>query len=119
MAVGADSIAGQFQNAPFQKAPISGVRQAAGDVVEWAQDLSDEQVSALDAQLRESNLPTLTAMREATYRQALHVLSRGAIRSDEEWRLLEGYLSNADSGVLSESERSVATEIIANYEQEQ
>ena len=49
---------------PWERASVPGLRMAARDFVEWCEDVSGDQLIALDAQLDAAGAPTLTAVRE-------------------------------------------------------
>ena len=88
---------------------------AARDAVEWCQDLAGEQLAGLDSELASKGLPTLSAMRNATYRKALAVLARGSVRTEEEWYLLNAFVVNGADGVLSPAERKDADRLIHEF----
>ena len=90
---------------------------AARDVVEMCQDLSGDELARLDSQLVSKGLPTMTAMRNTTYRKALAVLARGSVRTEEEWHVLNGFVVNQDDGVLSPTERKEADRLIHEFRQ--
>jgi hypothetical protein len=94
---------------------VSGLRQAAGDMVEWAVDLSPEMVERLDRRLRTAQLPTLTQMRNSQYRKVHRILAAGALRGEGEYQLLNGMLSDTESTVLSEAEIRRAEDILAKF----
>lgn len=108
-------ILDEFGKVDWSAAPINGIRQAASDAVEMCIDLTGQALSELDAQLDSSGFPTLTAMRYSTYRRAFKVLSRGEIRSDTEWYLLNTLVSSTDETSLSNHERTVAEQLLGKY----
>ena len=71
---------------------LRGLREAAGD-----------------------GLPTLTLMRDRRYRSLLEILSRGRIASDEEFRLVNGFVSDLDTH-LSGAARDAAEALMQAYE---
>ena len=95
---------------------VRGLREAARDMVEMCEDLSTEQVAALDARLARAGLPTLSLMRDARYRDFLRVLSRGRIASEDECRLVSSYVSDVESAALSPDARSVAHALLDEFE---
>lgn len=99
----------------WARARITGLRQAARDVVEMRVDLKCGLLSDLDTQLASSDLPTLTAMRDAAYRRVARVILRGEIRSDTEWYLLNGVVSNLSGSPLSAHERQVGERLLGIY----
>lgn len=90
---------------------------ATRDAVEMSQDLAGEQLARLDSELASKGLPTLSAMRNATYRKALAVLARGRVRTEEEWHLLNAFVVNAADGVLSPTELKNADRLIHEFRQ--
>ena len=100
----------------WERTPTTGLRTAARDLVEWCQDVSGDALSELDAELSRASAPTLTAMRHAGYRSALAVLSRGEIRTEEEWHLLNALLTDTANRTLSPAEREDATRLALDYE---
>jgi len=95
---------------------LQGFREAANDMVEMCQDLSDQQVVDLDSKLQVKGLPTLTMMRDSRYKHFLKILSREQITSDDEFRLVNSIVSDTASPFLSENSRSAAEALLANYE---
>ena len=51
----------------FLNFPISGIREAARDMVEATQDISGEELVKLHKKLNEQYLPTLTDMRQQDF----------------------------------------------------
>jgi hypothetical protein len=90
---------------------------AVRDAVEWCQDLAGERLVSLDSELASKGLPTLSAMRNSTYRKALVVLARGRVRTEEEWHLLNAFVVNGADGVLSPTERENADRLIHEFRQ--
>src|SRR5688500_10970973 len=72
---------------------LSGLREVARDMVEWSRDLDGESVSKLDVALLTAGAPTLSQMRDKRYRTFAKILSRGHVRNDDEYRLVEGLLA--------------------------
>ena len=95
---------------------LRGLREAARDMVEMCQDLTADQVAAFDLRLVDDGLPTLTQMRDRRYRSLLAILSRGRIRSDDEYRLVNSFVSDIDAPHLSPDARSKANVLLASYE---
>jgi len=93
--------------------PLSGIRQAANDVLEMSQDLEGKDLAKLDKKLEELNLPSLSNMRVKGYRELLTILSRNKIRNEDEWYVVKSYL---DSEMLHEQQRSKAFEISNAFE---
>jgi hypothetical protein len=95
---------------------LRGLREAARDMVEMCEDLAADRVSALDARLTDEGLPTLTQMRDRRYRKLLIILSRGQIKSDDECRLVNGFVADMESARLSADNRAKANALLLAYE---
>jgi hypothetical protein len=93
----AESILGTVGLIPVEKASLTGVRQAVADCVEMLIDLEGDRLGALNEQLSSHGVPTLSQMRNAWFMDLLRILGRGRIRSDDEWRLVNGYLSDTEN----------------------
>jgi hypothetical protein len=110
----AESILGTVGLIPVEKASLTGVRQAVADCVEMLIDLEGDRLGALNEQLSSHGVPTLSQMRNAWFMDLLRILGRGRIRSDDEWRLVNGYLSDTENRGL---EMARAAEVlVAQYE---
>jgi hypothetical protein len=84
-------------------------------MVEMCEDLAAERVSVLVARLTDEGLPTLTQMRDRRYRELLSILSRGQIKSDDECRLVNGFVADMDAR-LSADNRAKANALLLAYE---
>jgi hypothetical protein len=80
------------------------------------QDLQGPQVAAFDARLAKAGAPTLSDMRSRMAENVFQILIRGQIRSDDEWCLLNGVLSNVNDRLLNEPTRELANRILGSYE---
>ena len=85
-------------------------------MVEMCEALAANQVAALDDRLARDGLPTLSQMRDRRYRSLLTVLSRGRIESDDEFRLVNGFVSDVDSPHLSGAARAKANALLGAYQ---
>jgi hypothetical protein len=115
MSAEAPAAAG-FLTIEWHRVPLTGLRMAVSDVVEWSQALSEAQVAALDRQLADSGHPTLTAMRQSQYRKALEILDRGKVRNEAEWHVLNGYLADVADQTLTVSQREQAGRLMYEFE---
>lgn len=77
-----------------------------------------EQLTTLDSQLASEGVPTLSAMRNVNYRTAIAVLERGAVRTEEEWHILNGFISDTADRTLTPVERQQAERLLSEYRQE-
>ncbi len=102
---------------PLRKSKsLRGCREAANDMVEMCQDLSEEQIADLDSKLKSKGLPSLTMMRDKRFTQFLKVLSQNRIKSNDEFRLVNNFVSDTASPFLSDSSRDAANALLAEYE---
>ena len=85
-------------------------------MVEMCQDITGEQLSDLDNLLLEKGFPTLSEMRDRNLRRLREILSEERIRSADDWRFVESFLSDVDSEVLTSKDRETANRILAEYE---
>jgi hypothetical protein len=95
---------------------LCGLREAARDLVEMREDLAGEQLAGLDARLARAGVPTLSLMRDRRYRSLLAALSRGRIESDDEFRLVNGFVSDVEPDHLSPEARAKANALLGVYE---
>ncbi len=104
---GLDKYLPENSHQEWLKYPISGVRQAANDMVESCQDIKNEELERLDTKLSELNLLTLTSMRLDGFDKFLKVVSNYKIKNDEEWYLLRSFMENnsIDKKLLSKSQK--------------
>ena len=91
---------------------LSGLREAARDMVEWSRDLDDEGLAKLDVALSAAGAPTLTQMRDKRFRAFAKILARGQIRNVDEYRLVEGLLAEC---VLPDHQVDEATRLQHEY----
>jgi len=55
-------------------------------------------------------------MRSRTAENVFQILTRGQVRNDDEWRILNGVLSNVNDRLLDEPTRELANNILSAYE---
>jgi len=97
----------------WQKCPISGIRQAANDMLEMTRDLNHEQLKVLDAKLEALELPTVTKMRQKNYKKTLQILSREKVKNEAEWRILR---SEVECGSYKLKELKKIQELMDTFE---
>ncbi len=95
------------------KFPLSGVRQAANDMVEATRDIKSNELLELDSKLIAKNLPTITNMRQSGFKKLLKILSKGNVKNEDEWRLLRSFSEN---DTLSKDELVKIQELLNEYE---
>lgn len=93
--------------------PISGVRQAANDMLELGSDLKSEEVAEIDAELKRLGIPTLTAMLDKNYRKFLSIESRNKVRSEDDWRILRALV---ETDKLNERQIQNSLRLMAEFE---
>jgi len=87
-----------------------------GDVAEWGRGLSKVRVDELDRCLEAADLPLLTTMMKGSARNARQIVARGHIKSDDEFRLLNGIVSDVESSVFSAEEKVSVESMLGMYE---
>ena len=105
--LGADEFLSSNSHEEFLRYPISGIRQAANDMIEACQDIHGKDLEKLDEKLSEQNLPTLTSMRQKGFNILLQIISRNIIKNEEEWYLLKSFVDNPalDESVVSKTQK--------------
>jgi hypothetical protein len=110
------SVAHHLPDNPREKwmrAPISGVRQAANDMLELVADLKPEEIAEIDAELNSLDIPTLTAMLDKTYRKFLSIESRNKVRNEDDWRILRALV---ETDKLNELQVENSLRLMAEFE---
>jgi len=72
-----------------------GINSLVSDLLEMSEDFKGEKLDTLNEILQSKKLPTLTYMRAKKSRLVLSIISRGAIKTDDEFRLLNSFLDDA------------------------
>lgn len=99
---------------PFSEC-LSGVKQAAGDMLGLTRDLSAEDLQNGDQFLASRCAPTITEMRREIWRLIPVILKRQRIRNDQEYYLLkERVIDQAPE--LNDSELVLAARLLSDYE---
>ena len=94
---------------------LEGHRQAASDFVEMSDEMQPAEIARLDAELRSRGIVTLSEMRRRYSRAYKRIVKRGAIKNDTEFYIINGVLSDLESGI-SEEERQQLGALISQYE---
>ena len=87
-----------------------GLSLAIGDLVEFTSKWSDGDVAALNQELLDQDLPSLTTMRARFSKTVARVTRRGRINDDDEFYAIR------NAADMSESESRVFLQLIAEYE---
>ena len=87
-----------------------GLSMAINDIVEMTAGLSGHEVAALDRELAEKGIPTLSEVRATFSRDIQRALRRGHIRNDVEYYALR------NAAELAENEQEQIWRLIAEYE---
>jgi hypothetical protein len=96
---------------------LEGLKQAINDTVEDLSDSPPEYLARLDAALRDNALLTFSEVRRryaASYRK---VLKRGSIKTETEYYLVRGILSDFSS-LATEEERLTLEAMLSRFESE-
>ncbi len=85
-------------------------------MIEMSTLLAPERLAEFDAVLAREGLPSLHRLQDREKRNLSLILIRRRIRSDDEYDVVNRFLSDVDSNVLSEPERQIASQLILEYE---
>ncbi len=95
------------------KSPIAGVRQAANDMLEATGDIAGDELNRLNTVLSDKGLPTLSNMRDKSFKKVIQLLSRNKLKSEDEWRLLRAF---TETSLLGKAETEQAQMLMDHYE---
>lgn len=93
---------------------LIGLRQAVNDCLEWADDATPEEISALDSALKSRGIVTFTELLVRKSRKYRAVLKRGCIRDDTEYYMVAAAASEL-SIAMTEDERRQLDSMLAGY----
>lgn len=93
---------------------LRGLREAARDMVEACADLDPQQLAELDSELHAAGLPSVTFMRNARRTEFARIVSRGSIETSDEYRLLDSFVSDLESG-LDEGTRALVERLLVEF----
>jgi hypothetical protein len=93
---------------------LRGLREAARDMVEACADLDPQQLAELDSELAAAGLPSVAFMRNSRRVEFARVLSRAQIETSDEYRLLDGFVSDLGSG-LDPGARALAERLLGQF----
>ncbi len=94
----------------------TGLKMALHDLLEMIRDFPQPVVDAVNAELRQRGLITLTDMRAREWRTIPKVLSRGRIKTDVEYYLLIERLNDVSTSGLTGEQRASLNGMVAEYE---
>lgn len=77
------------------KRAFDGLKQAVNDCVEMTRNLKQEEINAIDSKFKAAGVLTLTTVRGRYSRELKKILRRGSIKSDDEYFLVRGLLSQS------------------------
>jgi hypothetical protein len=95
---------------------LRGLREAVRDMIEAYKDAPDVERERLEVRLAASGAPSLRSVQRERSRSIFAIMERGEIRSDDEWRMISGALSDVTDRLLSGASRDAANALIASYE---
>lgn len=93
---------------------LVGLRQAVNDCLEWVEDATPEEISALDSALKSRGIVTFTELMVRKSRKYRAVLKRGRIRNDTEYYIVDAAASDL-SIAMPEDERRQLDCMLAGY----
>ncbi|OKO74252.1 hypothetical protein [Bradyrhizobium sp. NAS96.2] len=93
---------------------LQGLRQAINDCVEESWHFDPAKVAALDAELINRGIITLSELRRRYSRGYTKVLKRGRIKNDTEFYLLQNVIN--DPSEKTSEERELLAKLLSDYE---
>ena len=91
---------------------LEGLRQAVNDTVEDLSDCSAGYIQQLDESLKSQGIVTFSEIRRRHSKAFRKIIKRGTIVSDTEYYLINGILTDCDSGI-SDIDRSQLENLVA------
>jgi hypothetical protein len=95
---------------------LDGLKQAVNDTVEDLSGKPIEYVQRLDEELRGRGIVTVSEVRRRYSSSFKRILKRGKIKTETEYYLIAGVLSDLSS-IACDEERLVLDQLVAQYEQ--
>src|SRR5262245_40206246 len=95
---------------------LRGLREAVRDMIDMYELAPEVERERLDVRLTARGAPSLRSVQQGRSRAILAIVERGEIRSDDEWRLISGALSDMTDRLLSGVSRDAANAMVARYE---
>ncbi|WP_163131043.1 hypothetical protein [Agarivorans sp. Alg241-V36] len=95
------------------------INSTVSEVIEMSQDYTGEKLELLNETLEAKNLPSLTFMRSKESRLVLSIVQRGAIKTDDEFRLLNSYLNETSTKKSSSVSIESVNSLLRAYETNQ
>lgn len=93
---------------------LQGLRQAINDCVEESWHFDPAKVAALDAELINRGIITISELRRRYSRGYTKVLKRGRIKNDTEFYLLQNVIN--DPSEKTSEERELLAKLLSDYE---
>jgi len=110
------SLFGRFRSVIDGPLALGQALQVSSDLLEWASGLNRQQQDELGNQLVAKGLPRLSVLIATSYKRVHRVLGRKRLKSEEEYRLLSGILTNVEQEVLDEREVNLANTLLHAWE---
>lgn len=92
------------------------INSVISDLLEWTQDIKDENLTEINGMLAIKNLPTLSLMRNKKLKTFSSILSRGHIDKNEEYQLVESYMNDISNEEITSSDRELANKLLMEFE---
>ncbi|PLX96550.1 MAG: hypothetical protein C0622_14680 [Desulfuromonas sp.] len=95
---------------------VSDLKMALNDILECAKDMKPEEISFLDKNLSEKGLPTFTQLSNKKYKKLISIISRGRIKNENEFYLVNDFACDVTEGVITAQEREAVNKLIGDFE---
>ena len=96
---------------------LNEIKMLLNDMTEWVKDMKPEEVVQLDDSLKEKGLPTFTQITNKKYKKLLSIISRGHIKNESEYYLVNDFVCDMTEGLITRNERKSANKLIGEYEE--
>lgn len=101
---------------PIRKSnSLWALRAAATDTIDMCCGMDSPQVESLDTLLQNSDLPTLSEMRERNLQRFRNIVSQNRIKSDADRHFIENYIAGIDADLVSSEEFESVHRMLAAY----
>jgi hypothetical protein len=90
-------------------------RQCLHDLLEWTQDLPNDQVDQAEALLKARGAPSLRVTRARVWKRIPQILARGRIEDDSEYYLLIAVLGDTANALLTPEQRNQAETLVTIF----
>jgi hypothetical protein len=96
---------------------LNEIKMLLNDITEWGKHMKPEEMAQLDESLKNKRLPSFTQITNNKYKKLLAVISRGHIKNESEYYLVNDFACDVTEGLITENERQSINKLIGEYEE--